>query len=101
MINVNMCPVVDFDEIEAELNISRDKYASLFDVENGHYKWFGTDEDYLSYREEALNNELKFIKDYPECKDDLYITRLENDIMLTKKFREMGYEDGIIIFVWW
>lgn len=100
-IRVNMVPVVDWDEIESEFGLEMHNFDfyNRADEDFGYF-WVGTDADALADAEANLDDYFKAIKKNPFWIDDEYRDRLKNDIILINFFRKLGYDDGILIYVW-
>ena len=101
-IKVDMVPVVGYDEIESELNLKiyDFDFYNRADEDFGYF-WLGTDIDAVADAEANLDDYFKAIKENPFWIDSKYRDRLKNDIILINYFRKLGYDNGVLIYVWY
>ena len=98
---IDMIPVIDYEEIQNELEIEITDFD--FYNQNDHsdgYFWFSTDEDAIIDLENAIEDEIAAEKQYGWARDEKYIQRINNDIKLVKLLQSLGYNDGVLIYVW-
>ena len=100
---VNMTPVIDYEEILAELEKnSIEEFAFYFYADHSDgYFWVSTDEDAIPDLELIIEDEIEMAeKHYNGVIDDEYINRIRADIELITRLRAMGYDDGVLIYFW-
>ena len=98
---VEMCPVVNYEEIEAEFDrpIEAYRFYSVADQVDGYF-WLDTSEDAIADIDWDIEQEQEFCKKY-NCKvDPEYLAEQANQKELINFFRGAGYTDGILIYVW-
>lgn len=101
-IRVETVPVISMDELECELDLDRSQFQfyERDDYKEG-YLWFNTDEDAILDLKQDLADYLDMIQERGEMwRIDHYEERLNNDIMLVEKLRDMGLDDGVLIYIW-
>ena len=99
---IEMVPVVDSEEVLKELGVETIfdfDFYSHSDSYDGYF-WVNTDEDAIPDLEQEIEDDKELCKRIGANPDEKYIRRLENDIALVKLFRNLGYTDGILIYVW-
>lgn len=100
-VRVNMVPVIDFDELECEFEKPKEEYMFYQRADHSEgYFWFGTDEDYEQYCVQEINEYLEAMEQRPENDFSTCIGWLQNDLELIHALRSIGYDDGVIIYVW-
>lgn len=103
-IPINMVPVIDYEEILCEMD--KDSIQEFFFYRNSDnhdgYFWFNTDEDAIPYLEEQIDDEHFYAEKYNNGEVDMdFINAVRNDIALVEKLCAMGYDDGVLIYVWY
>ena len=93
---IEMCPTVNFEDIEAELGFHFEDFYFTQEVENGTYAFFALDEDAIAEHEGDIADCEKF----NEC-DTAYYRRMKNELQLIKYFNSLGYDDAILICIIW
>lgn len=95
---IKMQPTVDIQEVCEELccRVSDFSFAEM--SENGVYEFFGTDIDALA----DLKNSIAIASEHSS---ELFyrkrLHKLQTDLKLLEKLRDMGYTEGVLICVWW
>lgn len=100
-VRITNVPVIDFDELQCEFEITKEQYAfyNRADQYDGYF-WFGTDIDDIDYYEQEIGEYLDYMAKHPDMDYSEYIEHLQNDLDLIKALREAGYDDGVIIYIW-
>ena len=99
---IDMVPVVDYEEIFEELGLETMDDFHFYNRADDYvgYFWVNTDEDAIPDLEQEIESDKEFCKSLNTEPDEEYFRRLENDIALVKLFRNLGYTDGILVYVW-
>lgn len=101
-VRVNMIPVIDFDEIEREFEKPKEEYMFYLRADHDEgYFWLGTDEDCIFYIQENIDKYLEIMAQHPEYDFSEDIGWFQNDLELINALRSIGYDDGVLIYVWY
>lgn len=94
---IKMQPTVDIQEVCEEFCCRICDFAFAEMSENGVYEFFGTDVDALIDLKESIAIVSKSSNEYYKRR----LHRLQTDLRLLEKLRDMGYTEGVLICVWW
>lgn len=108
MITVNMQPTIDIHDALEELDLHSVADFNFSDeCNNGDYTYFGLDDDALQdlndnieHAQEKLTR-IKLITDATDYYWQRRLSRLTNDLRLLNKLREQGWDNGMLVQVWW
>ena len=93
---IEMYPTVDFEDIRAEFGLGYMDYNFTNMVENGSYIYFALDEDEL----EARKEDIAYAEEAGDGNSN-YCKRLKNELALIEYFNNLGYNDAILICIYW
>lgn len=97
---VNMTPVVDFDELEAEFGKELNEYHFYASAERKYgYFWFDLSEDAILDLDYFIRATEEFAKDFGFEVDADIIKRAENQKELVTALRARGYKEDMIVYV--
>ena len=99
---VDMVPVINYEEVLEALkleNINDFWFYSRSDNYDGYF-WVNTDEDAIADLEADIKDEKNSMEMWGCEPNEAFIKLLNNDIELIRLLRLMGYEDGVLIYVW-
>lgn len=98
---VNMTPVIDYEEIECEMNlrITNFYFYNSAEYPTGYF-WMNTDEDAISDLEQEKQLEYEAAAKWDCPVDDELIAQYDNQIALIRMLQEAGYRTGVLIYVW-
>lgn len=101
-VRVTNIPVIDFDELQCEFEVPMSEYSfyNRADQSDGYF-WFGTDEDDMAFCEQEIQEYRDYMVKNPDVDFSDYIRHLQNDLELIKTLREAGYNDGVLIYIWY
>ena len=94
---IKMQPTVDIQEVCEEFCCRVGDFAFAEMSENGVYEFFNTDVDALA----DLKNSIAIASEYSSEYYRKRLHRLQTDLKLLEKLRDMGYTEGVLICVWW
>lgn len=99
-IRVDMVPVIDYEEIECKFGKSIKEFEFYHCAEDSDgYFWVNTNEYAIADLENEKENEICCADKYNYTVSKEYLKRIDNDISLIKLMREMGLNDGVLIYV--
>ena len=91
---IEQVPVVSVDDILATFEKSLDDYSCFRWVESDSYQYLSLDEDYI----QELVDEIDFEREHDNQK---YAEQYQNTLDLVHYFRSLGYEECILIYIYW
>lgn len=99
---VDMVPVIDYEEVLKALKLEDINDFWFYSRSNNYdgYFWVSTDEDAIADLEADITDEKNSMEKWGWEPDEALIKHLNNDIELIRLLRLMGYEDGVLIYVW-
>ena len=98
---VNMTPVIDYEEIECEmdLGITDFYFYNRAEFATGYF-WVNTDEDAIPDLEEEKAHQYEAAEKWDCPVDEDILNELDNQIALVRMLQEAGYRTDVLIYVW-